>query len=938
MPAPRLLALSPSASPNKRVTGASTHPWPKADMPPEATRGFATVGSLVRSEHFAQPFDDTTTGRDQDQSTKRSLQAGAGVAAPKIKSKKRAVAGPCIDDDPKPKPKPRTRKPKAADLEATTLDPELRLPPRRVSPFFATESADVRVVLTPTDDAPKLTKAGKPRKARAKKEKTDGEAAGTKLRKPRATKSQSAKTTHEACIESAHFSKSEDANHTPAADAPSNRDSPTTADTNAHGTSIWDVPSSPGVKKKRVSKPRAPRLRETDSAMESLDLDEAVARRRDWTPPCDTTIATPFTDSVGKENKQDDADDNNGGFTHMISNFAYAQGLPAQVASTVADATTAMAVTKRRRVELNDVPGNTATSRNSSPEKGKAPKKKPRTITDIATEQYQSKNVELDPSDVSSEFFHPQTTVTKVPLNDVPENGEALPKKTRKRLTAKKTSDNDDKSGQRPKSKKASTKASAKPKPIAEKLLSPGSALMRMDKQDLLFGTSSQLALEDSPTAVRQLQQALRESELLHANDLLGGTLVPPPRWPKFDKIIGKRSLWEASSRDVQGGLLEHEADVYLPDFDRTQDYPLLMDGTHDQLDAVPLPPAVTHEPRVIEPVIISSDLPTPARPELPPSRSFPNMESSDQDHMLDDSIFEDIDDFDHRPPPSNQNAESQNGFADIDDILPISKQRTPTAPPKHRPPASPPMPLTLPSKKPRGRPPKSHPAPSAAKASISQPMTSASRLPSTPNRGSGRFIDIDEIFDSEDEYMQALSPTPPRNHTFKTSDPLPLFCATPSAKKHSSKSVNPDVVRVQVIPAAHLEWSAIKSSVFQSISSHIRSLEPTRSDPKKPSWHEKILMYEPLVLEDLTAYLNASQIAGVRTWKRATKVQTKAWNQEMKALGQDQVGIIEGDGDVLAIEKELEPVQVQAWCESMSVCCVWGEGRGKSGVRKGLY
>jgi hypothetical protein len=94
--------------------------------------------------------------------------------------------------------------------------------------------------------------------------------------------------------------------------------------------------------------------------------------------------------------------------------------------------------------------------------------------------------------------------------------------------------------------------------------------------------------------------------------------------------------------------------------------------------------------------------------------------------------------------------------------------------------------------------------------------------------------------------------------------------------------------------------------------------------------------MYDPIVLEDFTAYLNAE--TDVRSWRRATKIQTKAYNKEMKAIGEDEIGVIEGGGNVLAVKKELEAWQVQAWCESMSICCIWGEGRGKGGVRKGFY
>jgi hypothetical protein len=530
-----------------------------------------------------------------------------------------------------------------------------------------------------------------------------------------------------------------------------------------------------------------------------------------------------------------------------------------------------------------------------------------------------------------------------VPLNDAPA-GEAPPKKPpRKRSTSQIASGNG-KGESKAKTKKVSAKVTTKSKPIAEKLLSPGSALMRMNKQDLLFGTSSQLALEESPTMVRQIQHAIKESEV-EADNSFSELLAPPPRWPKLDKVMGKRSLWDASSRDVEGGLLEHIKDVYIPEFDRTQDFPLLMDGTNDEPDAAPPFVADTEKVEAIEQVLISSDAPTPPRSTSRVSQIKVEAAFDTPDHVMGDSFFEDIDDFDCQPPPSNQNVESENSFTNIDDILPMSVLLTTSPPSRPRPPAS--APATGSPKKHRGWPPKSQsaiPSTSASPAFVDKPKAvkpktpkSALAPPTTPAKGSGRFIDIDEILDSEDETMQALSPTPPRIRNFQNSEALPLFCVAPSrAKKSKSKaSVDPKVARVHIVPSAHLEWATFKSSAFSSITSHIRSVSPTR-DPSKPSWHEKILMYDPIVLEDFTAYLNAN--TSIRAWKRATKIQTKAWNKEMKAIGEEAIGAIEGGGNVLAVEKELEAWQIQAWCESMSVCCIWGEGRGKGGVRKGFY
>jgi hypothetical protein len=79
-----------------------------------------------------------------------------------------------------------------------------------------------------------------------------------------------------------------------------------------------------------------------------------VSRRRDWTPPRDTLPASPFTDSIGKENKHVEPDASGGHFTNMVSNFAYAQSPASRISvNTSASTTEIAAVTKRRRVEVS---------------------------------------------------------------------------------------------------------------------------------------------------------------------------------------------------------------------------------------------------------------------------------------------------------------------------------------------------------------------------------------------------------------------------------------------------------------------------------------------------------------------------------------------------------------------------------------------------------
>lgn len=958
------LAFSPPASPLRLAAGASKSNARAAPIPEGAARGFATVGSLIRSEHFTSRLDDDFDAIQQAQSRRTSqdiTEPPLAAEKPKKRTTKKSTTtttATAADGSEKPKPKPRARKPKPkSEKEILDSDDELRRPPERPTkpPFFDDDDATEPLVepAAPAADAPKLTKAGKPRKPRAKKAKAaeDGTESAPKPKKPRVTKAKAGAgkgKQGDASLVSAHFQDVADGGEGSAA-----RPSVEDHDTQVKPQSIWDVPGSPKPKKKAALKQRQP-----DPIAEGLELEEAVVRRRDWTPPPGTTIASPFTDSTGKENKtfSQNAD---GSFTNLLSNFAYAQSPSAQVATKSATAAPgAVAATKRRRIELVEIPSNNTNSRDSSPEKGKALKKKPRTITDLVTEQYALKDAQPVPDDATSNFFESRasTTTTKVLLNDGPTvDGDAVSKKPVRRRNSSKSGT--EKADPKPRSRKASTKAAAKPKPVTERLLSPSSAMSRLQQQDVLFGTSSQLVLEESPTMVRQLQYALKESEQEVDNAAYGA----PPRWPRLGRVEGKRGLWAASARDDEGGMLEHLKDVYILEPDRTQDIPLLMDGTtdapdeqvDDQSDLIDIDDIPPDPP---PPITISSD---PPMPPLTTSRATPITRLRNDDNHMKDMGFRDIDDFAQEPPPSGQKPASPHSFVDIDDFdFPPSAQMRRSPVSIFKPPASAPTTMDGSPKK-RGKPPKSHStvptSVSASSTPILKPRAKSktkTKTPSTPPTGSGRFIDIDEILDSEDEAMQLLSPTPPRTTKQVNSQPLSLITLPPTtspSKTNTAKSTmaDPALTPIHRTSTPLLEWPNIKPQIFSQITSHIRSLPPTR-DPAHPTWHEKILMYDPIVIEDFTTYLNTS--TPIRVYKKATQKQIKAWNADLKKQGKEvlSVGVgierqrnAEGEyvDEVLAVEKELEGSMVQGWCESLSVCCIWGENRTKKGTaRKGFY
>ena len=114
---------------------------------------------------------------------------------------------------------------------------------------------------------------------------------------------------------------------------------------------------------------------------------------------------------------------------------------------------------------------------------------------------------------------------------------------------------------------KATSSRTAKATRQAATLLPPEKALEKAVEQELLFGTSSQLARDDSPTFVRELQHAIKESESLLADSpqVIGEGLATnvgsgSTNGSRLSLFAASRGLWSAATRDLNGSL--HEAEV----------------------------------------------------------------------------------------------------------------------------------------------------------------------------------------------------------------------------------------------------------------------------------------------------------------------------------------------------------------------------------------
>jgi len=78
-----------------------------------------------------------------------------------------------------------------------------------------------------------------------------------------------------------------------------------------------------------------------------------------------------------------------------------------------------------------------------------------------------------------------------------------------------------------------------------------------------------------------------------------------------------------------------------------------------------------------------------------------------------------------------------------------------------------------------------------------------------------------------------------------------------------------------------------ISIQITKAVRAQPKHLKPSNSR-SRPTWHEKILMYDPIVLEDFTSWLN-----------------------------------VEGLG-LVGEDREIGTAAVREWCEAKGICCCW--------------
>ncbi|KAK2051860.1 hypothetical protein LY76DRAFT_599046 [Colletotrichum caudatum] len=744
-------------------------------------------------------------------------------------------------------------------------------------------------------------------------------------------------------------------------------------------------------------------------ADEPLELEAALRRRTEWTPPAADSVPVIGSDSplaiglLSSAARSQSCAASKEAFENLLKRYGRPDEDAPQRASVELPSDGDTPVLKKRKlIELVSV---SDSSRMAPPAKGpakvKAPKKKPRTITELATAAY------LVPDPTEQEIAPALPEETSV-------NGdEAAKLKGKKRASRAK------------KPKKVPP-----PEPV---LLSPKAALRQAANQDYVFGTSSQLAREHSPNFLRDLQSALQASNSLREDPFatpINSDAIEPEQ---------KQKLWDVGARDEDGRLLDLEVinladtpqalpgvavghdpfgyagvenqtaplpahvpsdasfpdiddllrkaptgsapveqrqaaplpvyippDVSFPDIDDLLGNETAGDMPRTQKETSPLVPAgrpTERKPAGAPTVLISSGsvptteaVPGPRPGQLPSAseaeaeapestvapKPAPEIPKPNFDLYTDNQLAREIASYGFKPVKRRQamlalldqcwTSKQRTALASLSTNHPIST--TPQAQAAALKPSRPAAGAS--PKRPRGRPRKA----SEVEMPSSEPPPSAQPPPPSPKRGRGRpkknaapvkakvsksttaakgKAKASTLAPAD---VRAASPAPssrvkkakskasvvieiPDSASDGSLSPLSSACSSPEPmfspppeeeeEEEASVSIGEDT---EVSLAAAPPPTSQSAVLFARITEAVVSAPPT-TDPRKPSFHEMMLMYDPIVLEDLATWLNTGQLS--------------------------RVGY---DGEVSASE-------VKQWCESKSVCCLWRESlRGKERKR----
>ena len=667
------------------------------------------------------------------------------------------------------------------------------------------------------------------------------------------------------------------------------------------------------------------------SAVRPYYVSIAVPRKLDWTPPSTKQSATA---DDSPEQSESFARDLMASFGHSR---AETQGLPLAKQDNPP-------ATKRRRLDLveSGVPKSDTDTRAvkiksmiTSTIKKSKPVKKYTTITGLSTSLYKIRSVDAEDSISFMQSTNPcQLQAPGIPVESDP-----------------------------PKPRKRATRASKKAKQAAPKftILSPTSAMKIYEGQDIVFGSASQLAQTESPTRPREIPDRSTWADVQLFSDPPANQSTQPisiesttPRATKgTSKYANKRDLWAAAGRDEDNALL-HVDTVDLFDTPAIRNAfagkaVMLEPNTESQhggvataapdlpdkfcnIDDIQTPDHNSSYAEQSKPLVqrrsihTSSTRASPRRSKEAPAVWDDDLTSSKRgplnkqtqkarptkpsyDSYTTSELQKQITAFGFKPIKKRETMidilercwEDKHGQVGPKDAVAAPAENVEHR--KHgdflsnvhntssRPALKPKKP-----RKPRTFAPKSQ-----SKEAQKQKKTSkATRKTKAP-------IFEEPVFDIEDVVHGTFIESPlPKDESVALEAPSVTSKAAEAAMSpltlQSEKDVHQLVAMTEeqqqqqqhfhldeLIPPSPLSQPDMQEQITRAVITFMPP--PELNHQKHPTWHEKILMYDPIVLEDLTLWLNTTGL-----------------------------GCINED-------REVEPLQVRAWCEQRGICCLWKGG-----------
>lgn len=625
-----------------------------------------------------------------------------------------------------------------------------------------------------------------------------------------------------------------------------------------------------------------------------LGLVEAVRRRRAWTPIEDTVcdISKLQDDATTSRALFDTTECANegiltSGFENLIADYGYAKNedIPLSESENNRDRRSE-ALKKRHKIEVVPIniyiyfytnqfklvnihpylsAGNSAKSR---------PRKKPQTITEKATAPFMPE----EPASTSVLNYFGS------PIQEA--NGEYRTEATTKAFFEANTFKR--KPCFKPKKKSVTTKG-----PV---LFSPKTAMKTTEDQELIFGTSSQLVRDESPILIEDMREAVEASRLM---DEQRNSILPRQSRPSFGPILSgssgakssfasSRNLWSVAARDLDGSLLNVEVIDLVDTPKPCKILPPSAKLTHTREKNCP-DSALTHEPQPapdsalakprLEPTtqknpledmgleqsiprsLAEASLRKRPRSQSPAKKQKALKKSEETSHELGDSQMPNYEGF---KTAELSKAVAVNGFkaikkrADMISLLEqcwksrnrISSQAL--APSVNVPelivandPTDGISKTAIPVKKKKGR---------ARKTSVSiaavgdvNSITTAPAVNPPIKKPRGR------------PKKDASIPLSPKNTTKTTTiipKPLPTKRISSTSPPPSNQPLTSHLSSTSSKTAATTTTTTTNPLLLQTITSAIKFFPPTHCATSL-TFYEKILLYDPIVLEDLTVWLN---------------------------------------------------------------------------------